>query len=136
MCLPVLQLLQGPVSCIWHCSRVCVLFETEGTNWAGCSFLAVQVALWEVGRAHGVSRLVREKKERYLTFLAKQIFWSVAIRVTPVFWTLVQSFGSPRLGSECTREATAELRSHCLWEAGVTSGWEQAGEVCKGGRYP
>ena len=48
------------------------------------------------------------------SLLAKQIFWSVAITVTPVFWTLVQSFGSQRsgLGSECTRRATAELRSH------------------------
>lgn len=27
------QLLQGPVSCIWHGSKVCAHFEREGTNW-------------------------------------------------------------------------------------------------------
>lgn len=59
----MLQLLQGAVSCIWYGLRVCVLSEREGTNRVGCSLLAMQVALWAVGRVHGVCRLVREKGE-------------------------------------------------------------------------
>lgn len=57
--LSMLHLLQGPVSCIWHGSKVCALFEREGTNWVASS----AGALWAVGRIQGASRLVREKRE-------------------------------------------------------------------------
>lgn len=129
MDLSVLQLLQGPVSRVWHGLRACVFFEREGTNWVGCSLLMVQAALWAVGRVHGVSRLAREKKNFTKLFASYKADFLVCCHHSDSnIWDPCAKLWIPKVWAG----EWVHMQSHsragvpcCLWEAGVTSSWEQ-----------